>query len=248
MLNIQVIKLSGVTGFLSHAWHRTTVHHRQIGANNPPSDVMMEPSQVRWAIPLSRAPLKVRRLHSPPLLSGPDCRSLKLYWVSAKALTLPISQHASSQLSLPSGGLDRALKGSTSRPRVRDTLAMRLLKSWPRSIQTLSLFLSPCDEIFSHQLKAGNLLSVWFCRAPPQLKAALFLYLFSGSTPRTPNHGRVASARCHLSNPLRLLRPQKEFGHMKVWWRGCGPATGLQVPPSRLEGVRQNRMTVWLIQ
>ena len=34
---------------------------------------------------------------------GPDCRSLKPYWVSAKRLTPSISHHRSSQLSLPSG-------------------------------------------------------------------------------------------------------------------------------------------------
>lgn len=90
----------------SFAWHGIAVIPWQVGASSPPSDVMMEQSQVRWAILLSCVPLKVRRLQSPSLLwaaAGPDCRSLKLYWVSAKALTLPISQHASSQLSLPSG-------------------------------------------------------------------------------------------------------------------------------------------------
>lgn len=44
--------------------------------------------------------------------AGLDCRSLKLYWVSAKALTLPISHHDSSQLSLPSG-LIPSPEGST---------------------------------------------------------------------------------------------------------------------------------------
>lgn len=47
MLIIQVIKLSGVIGFLSHGLHRIAVHHRQVRANNLPLDVMMEQSQVR---------------------------------------------------------------------------------------------------------------------------------------------------------------------------------------------------------
>lgn len=67
---------------------------------------MMEHSQVRCAIPLSFIPLKVRRMKSRRSVaspSDPDCRLLMLYWVSAKALTLPISHHGSSQLSLPSG-------------------------------------------------------------------------------------------------------------------------------------------------
>lgn len=106
----------------------------------------MEQSQVRWAILLSRAPLKVRRLHSLPLLwaaAGPDCRSLKLYWVSAKALTLPISQHASSQLSLPSGLRPSPERINISSPCSRYARAMCLLKSWARSILTLSLFWGP---------------------------------------------------------------------------------------------------------
>lgn len=69
-----------------------------------------------------------------------------------------------------------------------------------------------------------------------------------GSTPRTLNHRRVASGRCHLSNPLRLLQPRKNTGTWRCDRGGFRPATGLQVSPSRLEGVRQNRMMAWLIQ
>lgn len=185
MLTVQVIKLSGVIGFLSRAWHRIAVYHRQVGANNPPSDVMMEQSQVRWAILLSRAPLKVRRLHSLPLLSGPDCRSLKLYWVSAKAPTLPISQHASSQLSLPSGLRPSPERINIPSPCSRyacDAPSEKLASIYPDTISFLAL----CDEIFSHQLKTGNLLPVWFSSSgAPVQSSTISVFIFRISSPHT---------------------------------------------------------------
>lgn len=106
----QVIKVSPETAFLLNAWYGIPIIWRlrshALAAPQPPRYNMMERSQVRWAILPSFVPLKVRRMKSLALLwatAGLDCRSLKLYWVSAKALTLPISHHGSSQLSLPSG-------------------------------------------------------------------------------------------------------------------------------------------------
>lgn len=95
---------------------------------------MMEHSQVRRAIPLSFISLKVRRMKSLALLwatAGPDCRSLKLYWVSAKALTLPISHHGSSQLSLPSELIPSPEINTRSLCSLY-TRAFPLLKSQPR--------------------------------------------------------------------------------------------------------------------
>lgn len=195
----------------------------------------MEQSQVRWAILLSRAPLKVRRLHSLPLLwaaAGPDCRSLKLYWVSAKALTLPISQHASSQLSLPSGLRPSPERINISSPCSRYARAMRLLKSWARSILTLSLFWAPVMPFSHTDWRLGVYCPCDFAEWCSSSKQHYFCS--PRSNPHTPNHRRIALARCHLSNPLRLLQPQSEYRHVKVWWRGLGPATGPQVPPSRL--------------
>lgn len=90
-----------------HARYWTAIICCQVSdIHNPPTRDMTEHSEVRCAILLPFIPLKVRRMKSPALLwatAGPVCRSLKHYWVSAKALTLPISHHGSSQLSLPSG-------------------------------------------------------------------------------------------------------------------------------------------------
>lgn len=97
---------------------------------------MMAHSQVRCAILLSFILLKVRRMKSLALLwatAGPDCRSLKLYWVSAKALTLPISHHGSSQLSLPSGLIPSPERINTQSLCSLYTWAFPLLKSRPRS-------------------------------------------------------------------------------------------------------------------
>lgn len=112
VLTTQVIKVSREMPFLLNAWYGIPIIYRlrshALAALQPPSPQYntMERSQVRWAILPSFVPLKVRRMKSLALLwatAGLDCRSLKLYWVSAKALTLPISHHGSSQLSLPSG-------------------------------------------------------------------------------------------------------------------------------------------------
>lgn len=162
----------------------------------------MEQSQVRWAILLSRAPLKVRRLHSLPLLwaaAGPDCRSLKLYWVSAKALTLPISQHASSQLSLPSGLRPSPERINISSLCSRYARAMRLLKSWAPSILTLSLFWAHVMPFSHTDWRLGVYCPCDFAEWCSSSKQHYFCSL--RSNPPTPNHRRIALARCHLSNP-----------------------------------------------
>lgn len=69
-----------------------------------------------------------------------------------------------------------------------------------------------------------------------------------GSTPWTLNYRPVMSPSCHLSNSPPLVHPLNEDGHPEVWWRGFGPATGLQVSCGRLGGVRLSRMMGWLIQ
>ncbi len=65
--------------------------------------------------------------------AGPDCRSLKLYWVSAKALTLPISHHGSSRLSLPSGLIRSPERINTQSLCSLSTWAFPLQKSQTRS-------------------------------------------------------------------------------------------------------------------
>lgn len=106
---------------------------------------MMEHLQVRCAILLPFIPLKVRRMKSLALLwatAGPDYRSLKQYWVSAKALTLPISHHGSSQLSLPPGLIWSPERINTQSlcylctwaiPPLKSRLRSNLITFWPIS-------------------------------------------------------------------------------------------------------------------
>lgn len=161
---------------------------------------MMQHSQVIWAIRLSFIPLKVRRMKSLALLwatAGPDCRSLKLYWVSAKALTLPISHHGSSQLSLPSGLIPSPERINTQSLCSLYTWAFPLLKIWPRST-VISFFLACLlciitnvsssvilryyvsagqrELAFLHWWKVENLLwslmgILWFCQVVLQLES-----------------------------------------------------------------------------
>ena len=101
-------------------------------------------------------------------------------------------------------GLAQALKGSTSRPHVCDTL-MRCAfpKGWPRSILTLSLF-------WGGGVRCHFLTPIENCEF---IVRVIFFECSPGSTSCTPNHRRVALARCHLSS---------EYRHMKVWWSGWG--------------------------
>lgn len=204
---------------------------------------MMVHSQVRWAILLSFIPLKVRRMKSLALLwatAGPDCRSLKLYWVSAKALTLPISHHGSSQLSLPSGLIPSPERINTQSLCSRYTWAFPLLKSRLRST-LISSFLArllcittnvSSSVISKCHLSAGQrelsfLIESWDFIVVLKWASCDFVeWCFSsnnrhfccpGSTPWTLNHRQVISPSCHLSNSPPLLRPMKEDGHPEVW-------------------------------
>lgn len=158
---------------------------------------MMEHSQVRWAILLSFIPLKVRRMKSLALLwatAGPDCRSLKLYWVSAKALTLPISHHGSSQLSLPSGLIPSPERINTQSLCSLYTWAFSLLRSRPRSTSISSFFFFfgpsfvyhrrwiilsymevPCECSKRRACHFALMGILWFYRVVLQLESSSFL-------------------------------------------------------------------------
>lgn len=207
---------------------------------------MMEHSQVRWAILLSFIPLKVRRMKSLALLwatAGPDCRSLKLYWVSAKALTLPISHHGSSQLSLPSGLIPSPERINTQSLCSLYTWAFSLLRSRPRSTSISSLLffffwpvLCVSPQMNHPQLYGGT---VWvqqkeslpFCTDGHLVilssSASAWIIVIFVVLDQLPEHWITGEwpPSWHLSNSPPLARPVNE----EVWWRGFGPTTGLQV-------------------
>lgn len=138
-------------------------------------------------------------------------------------------------------GLYQTLKGSTSSPRVRDTLMQGAF--WKADLDLSWHYLLFLARVFPTQRGCCHFLTLiedweFICRTVLQLKRALFCRSL-GSTPRTANHRRNALGNCHLSNPLCLLQPQKSRGMWRCDLRGgVRPATGLQVSPSRLEGVR----------
>lgn len=166
---------------------------------------------------MSFIPLKVRRMKSLALLwttAGPDCRSLKLYWVSAKALTLPISHHGSSQLSFLSN-LYQALKRSTPSLCAHYTHVHSWISSfWPVACASLQMYhphLKPgtvwvqLKREFSWELRIYC--HVWWASSDFvkwRFSSNYRHFGFLGSTTWTLNRSRVTSSNCHLSGFLLL--------------------------------------------
>lgn len=204
---------------------------------------MMEHSQVRCAILLSFIPLKVRRMKSLALLwatAGPDCRSLKLYWVSAKALTLPISHHGSSQLSLPSGFIPSPERINTQSLCSLYTWAFPLLKSRPRSTSIpsflaclLCIITNTSSSVISRYCVSAGQREVAFLTESWEfivVSDGHLVILSSGASAQIivifvaldqlPEHWITAewyhqAVICQISLPL--LHPMNEDGHPEVW-------------------------------
>lgn len=142
---------------------------------------------------------------------------------------------------------DQAPKGSTSRPRVRDTLAA-MHPFWKAGLDLSRryLFFGPVQCHFLTPMEGLEefIVSVVFSSGASAPSSTI-----SVAPDQLPTHLITAEShrQCVTWQTLSLLQLQSESGHTEVWWRGLRPATGLQVPPSRWEGVRQNRMMVWLI-